>query len=765
MWKKISLWLLALMLLVVIGIFIFIGAVRTGVFGCLPRESELLNLEANTAAKILASDGELLGLYYLQNRTHSDLSDLPGYLIDALIATEDARFYNHKGIDMRSSVRALVMTVILQQRRYGGGSTISQQLAKNLFPRKDFGILTMPVAKVKEMLIAMRLESIYTKGQLLELYFNTVSFGENTYGIETASLVFFSKPPGELSMEESAILIGLLKAPTTYNPRLNPEISRERRNIVIGQMCKYGYINEREKDSLQAIPLTLLYNPLNSTSGLASYFREHIRLQAREILKEINRKTGTEYNLYTSGLVVRTTLDANMQRYAETSAREHVSALQKLLDKEWKGREPWRRDLSLAELQVSQSEPYKRFREKGMNHTEAIKAMRIPHPSRIFTWNGIRDTVLSSLDSVLYHFGLLQCGVVAIEPASGAVRVWVGGDDYGFFQYDHVTGHRQAGSAFKPIVYAAALEQGIDPCRLYPAETEVYRQYQDWSPRNHDENYEGYYSMQGALVQSVNTVSVKVLMDAGIPETAEMAARLGITTDQPLLPSMALGTGEVTLLELAVAYGVFLEEGIKTEPYVIEEIRNREGAVIYRHDNGAEPVRVMASSTASTMTGMMQAVVERGTASTLQSRYQLHNALAGKTGTTQSMTDGWFIGMTPVLVIGVWVGGDSPLVRFQNSNLGYGSNSALPVFAGIVTRINSDRELRGYVAGDFNLPEDIALALSCEDFTLRKGLRQNARHYEPQPIQRPSAPQKTEKENESGARKFFKKVFGKKDRR
>lgn len=757
--------MLGLFLLLIIGISIFLGIVRAGLFGRLPGEHELLNLEANTAAKILASDGELLGLYYLQNRTHSNLSDLPPYLIEALIATEDARFYRHKGVDLRSSMRVLIKSVILQQRRYGGGSTISQQLAKNLFPRKDFGLLTLPVAKVKEMLIAMRLESIYTKDQLLELYFNTVSFGENTYGIETASLVFFSRPPWELTLEESALLIGVLKATSTYNPRLNPETARERRNIVIGQMFKYGYIDERRKDSLKAIPVKLHYNPLNNTTGLASYFREHIRIQAREILKEINQSTGTEYNLYTSGLEVRTTLDAGLQRYAETSVREQLSALQQLLNKEFKGREPWRQDLSLAGLQVSQSEPYRRLREDGMSHDEAIEGMKIAHPSRVFTWEGIRDTVMSSLDSVLYHYGMLQCGVVAIEPVSGAVRAWVGGDDFGFFQYDHITGSRQAGSAFKPVVFATALEQGIDPCRLYSAATEVYHEYQDWSPRNHDENYEGYYSMQGALVHSINTVSVKVLLETGIPETAAMAARLGITTEQPLMPSMALGSGDVSLLELTVAYGVFLEDGLKSPPYVISEIRNREGEVIYRHDNATAPVRVMASSTAQALTGMLQAVVERGTAGSLRSRYHLNNALAGKTGTTQSMADGWFIGMIPALVIGVWVGGDSPVVRFQSSGYGYGSSSALPVFAGIVTRMNADREMRKYISGDFDLPEDVILSLACEDFTLRKGLRQNAKPYEPERVQGPSSRPKREKEKESGARKFFKKIFGKKDRK
>ncbi len=749
----------------ILGIFLFIGAVWFGVFGKLPVESGLLRLEASTAAKILASDGELLGLYYLQNRTHSNLTDLPPYLIEALIATEDARFYRHNGIDVRSTLRALIMSVILQQRQYGGGSTISQQLAKNLFPRKDHGLLTLPMAKVREMLIAIRLENVYTKEQLLELYFNTVSFGENTYGIETASLVYFSKEPGELSLEESAMLIGLLKAPTAYNPRLNPETARDRRNIVISQMQRYGYIDEQKKARLQAMPVRLHYNPLDNASGLASYFREHIRLQAREILKEINRTTGTEYNLYTSGLEVRTTLVAGMQRYAETSVREHLSVLQKLLNRELRGREPWRRDISLAGLQISQSRPYRRFMESGMSHEQAIEAMKVPHTSRIFTWDGTRDTIMSSLDSVLYHFGLLQCGVVAVEPASGAVRAWVGGDDYGFFQYDHVTGRRQAGSTFKPVVYAAALEQGIDPCRLYPAEPEVYRDYQDWSPRNHDERYEGYYSMQGALVHSVNTVTVKVLMDAGISEVAVMAGRLGITSEQPLMPSMALGSGDVSLLELAGSYGVFLEDGLKTAPYVIEEIRNREGEVIYRHDRSAGPVRVMAASTAQAMTGMLQAVVERGTARSLRSQYHLDGSLAGKTGTTQSMADGWFIGMTPSLVIGVWVGGDSPVVRFQGSSYGYASNSALPVFAGMVSGMQADRGMREYLAGDFGLPGELTAELSCEDFTLRKGLRQQARTVRPDRLQPPAAARQHEKKKESGARKFFKKVFGKKDRR
>jgi penicillin-binding protein 1A len=360
---------------------------------------------------------------------------------------------------------------------------------------------------------------------------------------------------------------------------------------------------------------------------------------------------------------------------------------------------------------------------------------------------------------------MLQCAVLAVDPSTGAVLAWVGGDDYGFFKYDHVLAHRQAGSTFKPLVYAAAVEQGTDPCRLYSAEAEKYDDYQGWTPRNYDDNYEGYYSMQGGLVHSVNTVSVKILMETGIKEVSDLAGQLGVTSSLPLSPSLALGSADVTLLEMTCAYAAFLNKGYRVTPYTIESITDRNGDTIYQavHAPAEEPA--LSPSTAEIMTGMLQAVVERGTASALHSNWRFTNALAGKTGTTQDQADGWFIGMTPSMAIGVWAGGDSKVVRFRNGSLGSGANSALPVFARIISKMNSDPDLKKYVTGNFDISEETREWLNCQDFSERKGLRVNARQERKAPSERNQPSSQGKQEKESGIKKFFKKTFGAKDRK
>jgi penicillin-binding protein 1A len=764
LWRIFLKLVIAGFLTLALAVALFVGSVRLGFFGALPGPEELQRLESYTAARILSSDGELLGLYYLQNRTHTDLQEVPGDLLNALVATEDARFYNHHGFDARGTLRVLVKSLLLGDRSSGGGSTLSQQLAKNLFPRKDFGILTMPVAKARELMIALRLEKVYSKNELLELYLNTVSFGENTYGIETASLTFFSKEPGELVVEESALLIGMLKASTTYNPRLNPVAARDRRDVVLRQMYKYNYLGQEQLDSLLNIPIKLKYRKLDHISGPAPYFREHIRQEAEKILEEVGAATGVQYNLYTDGLTIQTTLSLALQLYAEKSVQESFSDLQQAFGEDWGGHEPWHSNLSLASLQISQSQPYQSMKASGMHHDAILRAMKVPRHTKVFTWQGDRDTLISPLDSILYHFEMLQCGLVAMDPFSGALLAWVGGDDYGFFKYDHVLAHRQTGSTFKPLVYAAALEQGIDPCKLYSAEAETYRDYDNWTPRNYDDNYAGYYSMQGALVHSVNTVSVKILMDAGIGNVTELARQLGINSSLPQSPSLALGSADVSLLEMTTAYSAFLNGGNPVMPYSIEKIADRNGKVIYQASHPEEIEPAMSASTAETMTGMLQAVVDRGTASSLRSKWELNNALAGKTGTTQDQADGWFIGMTPSLVIGVWAGGDSPAVRFRTGPMGSGAHAALPVFARIISKANHDNGLKQYVQGDFRISDETREILACEDFTEKRGWRKNA---SPEKKARPSsnkAPHSKERKKESGARKFFKKIFGGKDK-
>ena len=703
-------------------LLLLIFTVRIGLFGKLPSQAELKQVRNNTATDIISVDNKLLGRYYYQNRTNATLEEIPDHFIDALVATEDVRFYKHKGVDGRSMVRVLVKSILLFNRSAGGGSTLTQQLAKNLYPRKNYSVLTLPVAKIKEIMTAKRLEKVYTKNEILVLYLNTVSFGENTYGIETASIIFFNKKPKQLKIEESAMLVGLLKANSSYNPRKNPEAAKRRRNIVIGQMHKYGYMNEADAESLKQLPLTLKYRKLTSSEGPAPYIREYIRHEAKKILEDYKKPDGTPYNLYADGLKIFVTVNHTMQYFAEESVKEHLSSLQKTFDKHWKGREPWIKNPEIAIQQIKQSKKYKSLINSGMSHKQAIEAMKKKHQTDIFDWkNGMSDTMISSLDSVLHHFKTLQAGVLVMNAFNGDVLAWVGGSGYKFFKYDHVTSKRQVGSTFKPIVYASALEQDKEPCSFYANDSVVYEDYDDWTPRNSDGGYGGYYSMKGALAHSVNTVSVKVIMQNGIDKTIGLAKDLGISSNLPEVPSLALGTGEISLYEMVKSYCVFLNRGRTVNPRVIRRIEDSRGKVIYT-DPAHEPgEQVITKETAQTLLAMMQGTVDHGTAKTLRSYYGLDTELAGKTGTTQNQTDGWFIGMNPNMVVGVWVGGDNPTVRFRTITYGQGGYAALPIYGKFFKKMYKHPTYKYLKGASFNIPEFTYSQLECEDFREEDG--------------------------------------------
>lgn len=697
-------------------IILLILSVKIGIFGKIPSEAEIKQVKNNTATEVISVDNMLLGRYYYQNRTNAVFDDIPKAFINALIATEDVRFYKHNGVDLRSSLRVLVKSVLLFNRNAGGGSTISQQLAKNLYPRKNFSFLTLPVAKIKEISIAKRLEKVYTKNEILTLYLNTVSFGENTYGIETASIIFFSKKPAQLKIEESAMLVGLLKANSNYNPRVHPEAARKRRNVVLEQMQKYGYLKPEAADSLKQLPLTLKYRKLTQNEGPAPYMREHLRHEAKEILKDYKKADGTEYNLYADGLKIYVTINHVMQNYAEEAVKEHLSILQKKFDEHWKGREPWIKNPEIANQQIKQSKIYQSLVHSGMSHKEAVEAMKAKHKTTVFDWNGDKEVEMSSLDSILYHFKTLQTGVLVMNAFNGDVLAWIGGSDYQFFKYDHIKSKRQVGSTFKPIVYAAAVEAGRDPCKFYANDSIVYENYDDWTPSNADGKYGGYYSMKGALAHSVNTVSVKIIMQNGIDSTIQLARKMGIDSDLPKVPSLALGTGEVSLYEMVQSYCSFLNNGQKISPRLIRRIEDSKGHVIYTDPAHIPGEHVISKETAETMVAMMQGTVDRGTASTLRTNWGLKSELAGKTGTTQNQTDGWFIGMNPNIVVGVWVGGDNPAVRFRSITYGQGGYSAMPVFARFFKKLYSDPTYKYMSSASFRIPQNIYDKLSCEDF-------------------------------------------------
>jgi len=703
-------------IILLILVFTLFMLVRMGVFGEIPAYADLKKIKNNVATNIYSVDNKLLGRYYYQNRTNVSIEAVPEELINALVATEDVRFFKHKGIDIRSTVRVFVKTMLFFKRNSGGGSTITQQLAKNLFGRKSYGILTIPVAKFREIIIAHRIENLYTKKEILELYLNTVSFGENTYGIETASIIFFNKEPDKLNIEESALLVGLLKANTSYNPRTNTKAALKRRNVVLSQMCKYGYLETEEKDSLQKLPVKLKYKRINYVEGLAPYFREYVRKECAGILNGKKQQDGTEYNLYTDGLKVYTTINARMQEYLENSVNKNMSALQMLFDKDWKNKEPWVKNPELAMLQIEQSPVYKTLLKKGFSKQDAIKEMKVPHKTQIFTWEGVKDTIISPLDSLLHHFKMLQTGALVMNASSGDILAWVGGINYQFFQYDHVTSKRQSGSTIKPIVYASALNHGIKPCDFYENDSVVYEQYDNWTPQNSGEPYGGFYSVKGALANSVNTISVKLLMESGIDTCINLAQRMGITSELPRVPSMALGTGEVSLYEMVKAYAVFLNHGKSVEPRLIRRIEDAEGNILYVDGIHTATDSVISEETAQTVLAMMEGVVNRGTAHGLRTIWNLESDFAGKTGTTQNGTDAWFIGMNPKLVTGVWVGGENPVVRFRNSVYGQGAYAALPVFADFYSSLYRDKTY-GYLQNDsFEIPDSVYSRLDCNDF-------------------------------------------------
>ncbi|PLX13641.1 MAG: hypothetical protein C0597_11425 [Marinilabiliales bacterium] len=696
--------------------FILVVLIRVGAFGELPTYADLRKIKNNTATNIYSVDNKLLGRYYYQNRTNARFEDIPEHLIKALVATEDVRFFKHKGVDLRSTARVLIKTILLFDRSAGGGSTISQQLAKNLYGRSDHGILTIPVAKIREIILARRIEKLYTKEEILTLYLNTVSFGENTYGIETASIIFFGKQPSDLKIEESAILVGLLKANTSYNPRMNRNASLKRRNIVLGQMYKYGYLKKADLDSLKEIPISIKYRKLTQSEGPAPYFRAYVKKESLKILENVTRQDGTKYNIDTDGLKIYTTLNGTMQEYLEDAVSEHMARLQVIFNAHWKEDEPWIKNPGLATLQIEQSNIYKSLIKNGFSQKEAIEAMKVPHKTEVFTWEGIKDTTISSLDSLLHHFQLLQIGSLVMNGNNGDVLAWVGGINYKYFKYDHVTSKRQTGSTIKPIIYASALRSGVKPCDFFENDSIVYEDYDDWTPQNSDGEYGGFYSVKGALANSINTVSVKLLMQAGIDSTIQLAKDFGITSYLPPVPSMALGTGEVSLFEMIRSYAVFLNNGRKIEPRVIRRIEDARGNILYSDPMHEPGDSVLNEEIAQTVLAMMKGVVDRGTANGLRSIWGFQGDLVGKTGTTQNNTDAWFIGMNPKIVAGVWVGGDNPVVRFKTTTYGQGAYSALPVFANFFQKLYADNTYSYLENQKFNFSDSALLIMDCNDF-------------------------------------------------
>lgn len=698
--KKLLVFFGKLLLLAVLILGLFIGFVYLGVFGHVYTEKELKAFKNETASLVLSEGGTIIGKYFADNRTNIEFNQIPKDLVNALVATEDARYFDHEGVDSRSLLRVLVKSIILQQKSAGGGSTITQQLAKNMFGRKSYGFLSMPINKTKEIILAFRLEGIYSKEDILTLYLNTVPFGENVLGIEAASHRFFNKGVASLKTEESAVLIGMLKANTYYNPRLYPEHALERRNVVLQQMEKYGYLGTDGVDELQELPLNLDYANLQS-EGRANYFLVQIKKEAADIIKEINRGSDTIYDLNKSGLIIETTLDYQLQQYAMSAIKSHLSKMQQRLNKQYS------KGSSKTELNALVSRELKRLKLEAYADEKKIREM--------FSWEGFYSDSISIRDSLAKSLTLLHAGFLAIDPNDGAVKAWVGGIDFRTQPYDQIFAQRQTASAFKPILYASAFEQGARPCQYLDNDPIVLNDFENWEPQNYDRSHGGKYSISASLARSMNIPTVNLFFQQDFGILQNTWNNLGFS--QPLVynPSVALGTATASLYEMAIAYSAFANTGRRIEPLMIKSIKTAKGKTLFKRQGLQSGEPVLLTSTSGILTGILQKAVREGTGRSLNSVYGISTPIAGKTGTSQDYGDAWFISYSSDLVMATRVGASFPLIHFNNGANGSGSTLALPIVARTLQKVQKNSGLkRKYLkTTGFN---DYSDFLDCPDY-------------------------------------------------
>ena len=709
-------------------LILFFALLSMGWLGFMPSFEELENPRSLQASEVLSADGEVLGFIGLENRSNVSFDQISPNLINALIATEDVRFYKHSGIDSRSLGRVLFKTVIGRHGSSGGGSTITQQLAKNLFPRGNRSRLGVVFVKFKEWVVAVKLEHNYSKQEILAMYFNTVDFGSNAYGIKTACKTFFDKSPDELGVDEAALLVGLLKAPTYYSPILHPDRSLARRNTVLSQMHRYDYLTDEEFEQLKDVPINMThYSPQSHNDGLATYLREYLRTYMKDWCKHHRKKDGEYYDVHRDGLKIYTTIDSRMQRYAEQAVREHFSKeIQPAFDRELKNRKgnPFtgitkEQEQKFMEQAMKQSDRYRALKAAGMSQKEIRAQFDEKVSMRVFSWKGTIDTVLSPWDSLLYYKKFMNAGLMSVEPGTGYVKAYVGGINYRYFKYDNVQSHRQVGSTFKPFVYTMALQDlGMYPCTEVPNSQvcfEVWGQ-PDWCPKNSThEREDEMVTLKWALAHSVNWVSA-YLMKQGSPEQViNIARKMGVRSPIDAVPAIAVGTPEITVYEMAGAMATFANKGEYVEPIFVTRIEDNKGMVLERFT--PQRSEALDEATAYMMLELMKGVVQSGTGVRLNYKYHLNQystAIAGKTGTTQNNSDCWFVGITPRLATAVWTGGELRSIHFRNMTYGQGAAMALPIFGYYMQKIYQDQKLNFY-RGDFDRPA-IPIELDCANF-------------------------------------------------
>jgi len=732
--KKLSTWFIRLFWL---GVFAPIIGVACGVwfasmgwFGTLPSFEELENPQQNLATEIYASDGVLLGKFFYENRSPVTYDQLSPNLVNALISTEDERFREHSAIDAKSLARAIVGA--LTGKSAGGGSTITQQLSKMLFTNVSRSKVERVKQKFKEWVISVRLERNFTKDEILSMYFNKFDFLYLAVGVKSAAKIYFNTTPDLLTIEQAAVLVGMAKNPSLFNPKRFPENAFNRRNVVLGQMYRNGVIEESERDSLVNLPIELDFKRTNHNDGLAPYFREYLRKYMKDWLKENKKPDGTEYNIYADGLKIFTTIDSRMQTYAEEAVATHMSFLQNQFYNHWDGEgdefvhAPFDEELRSGQVDtlmltaMKRSERYRKLRKRKADDSEIKEAFNSPAKMNVFTWNGGVDTMLTPMDSILHYKYLLQTGMMSMDPQTGFVKAWVGGIDHHYFQYDHVKdAKRQVGSTFKPFVYATAIDQhNYSPCMKVPNvqvifEKESWGLEEDWIPRNSGEKYGGELNLKDALANSVNTITAYLMKQVGPRKVRKMARAMGLKSNIPPAPSICLGTPDVSVYEMVGAYGTFANKGVFTSPIFLNRIEDKNGVVLDEFSPMTK--EVLSEEKAYVMLNLMQGVTTRGSGVRLRWKYGFKNQIAGKTGTTQNQSDGWFMGVVPNLVTGVWTGAEDRAVHFRSITLGQGANMALPIWGEYMTRVYKDKDL-GISKEDFEAPNHLTIELDCEKF-------------------------------------------------